>query len=633
MVKMNRFIQFNDETVDTQTLLLYERLGRALADAQFIELTERKLLEFRPQESIVSMSVFWRHRSEEVMHLGRLSDVYLLTAGFWKHFNVQTWSKFTRKIELDPFQKFSKELLLLLEEFRLMDRVIQNRPGTTKAFNIRRNAYVNFHKNSVHPNMQKGLLADALLNELFIMLHEGMFAGSAVDWGPIPIDLIKSVLENAYDANSTQDNVFIVERIISIVAQSFHQDLFHQYYSIGDSLSEQLPAFHYHKGLGEIDEGEEGKKETIEEVFRSWHEENEREAGVHLEYELEHGRSGKSDGSGETPGNEDAQVEEIGFGQSEGDVSKSSDGEEKDEIEVRESKRKAGKLFGKEHLNVVYEEQRVETINETENRQKLLSWRELQRPFVRSFIEEMKKRIDLKEDSKRERLMKGRLSSKLTTLVVDERPKPFYRKNAPSVNLDAVFGLLVDGSASMIDKLDETKQAVLLFHDVLNELKVIHEISLYYEEAEKASAEVQPNVFGLMHTFMDRYQDNGMSILSFNANEDNRDGFAIRWMSERLSARQEKHKFLLVFSDGEPSAYGYDRNGILDTAEAVMEAEKRGISVIHLFLSSEEPLEEQKELFSMIFGNKTASSSNVEDFTDQTLRILRKLFTIVIRNA
>ena len=97
MVKMNRFIQFNDETVDTQTLLLYERLGRALADAQYLELTERKLFEFRPKEGIISMSVFWRHRPEEVMHTGRLSDIYLLTAGFWKHFNVQTWIQFTEK--------------------------------------------------------------------------------------------------------------------------------------------------------------------------------------------------------------------------------------------------------------------------------------------------------------------------------------------------------------------------------------------------------------------------------------------------------------------------------------------------------------------------------------------------------
>ena len=218
-------------------------------------------------------------------------------------------------------------------------------------------------------------------------------------------------------------------------------------------------------------------------------------------------------------------------------------------------------------------------------------------------------------------------------MVVDERPKPFYRKNAPSVNLDAVFGLLVDGSASMLDKLDETKQAVLLFHDVLRQLGVSHEISSYYEDANHATKEVQPNVFELMHTFTDRNKDNGLSILSFDANEDNRDGFAIRWMADQLAARQEKHKFLLVFSDGEPSAFGYDRNGILDTAEAVMETEKKGISIIHLFLSTEEPTVDQKALFSMMFGNKTASSNSVDSFTDQTLRILRKLLAIVIRNT
>ena len=69
----------------------------------------------------------------------------------------------------------------------------------------------------------------------------------------------------------------------------------------------------------------------------------------------------------------------------------------------RDHKKKAGKMFGKEHVNVVFEEQRVAVVDEQENRQKLIVWRDEQKPFVRSFVEEMKKRIDLKEDSKRER--------------------------------------------------------------------------------------------------------------------------------------------------------------------------------------------------------------------------------------
>ena len=632
-MKVNRFIQFNDETADTRTLLLYERLGRALANVNYLELTERKLLEFRPDESIISMSVFWRHRPESIMHLGRLSDIYLLTSGFWKHFSVVDWIEFTRKHELHRLRKFSQELLLLLEEFRLIDTIKRARPGTETAFEVRREAYVTFHRSNVHTNMQKSFFADSLLSELYIVLHEGMFSASSIDWGPINFELIQSILEKAYDAKSTNDNTFIVERITDIVEQSMHSDLFHQYYSIGDSITEKQQDFNYHDGMADAEKGEDELKETIEEVFRAWHEENERESGIHLQYELDQGRSGKSTGEEPTPGDEDAEIEETGRGQSVGNDSKHQSDEDNDKAEERDLTKKAGKKFGKEHVNVVYEEQRIEVVNEQVNRQKLLVWREQQKPYVRSFEEEMKKRMALKEDSRRDRLMSGRLSTKLTTLVLDERPKPFYRKNAPSTNLDAVFGLLVDGSASMIDKLDETKRAVLLFHDVLRKLRISHEVSSYYEDAYKASAEIQPNTFGLMHTFMDRNIDNGMSILSFDANEDNRDGFAIRWMAKRLAARQEKHKFLLVFSDGEPSAFGYDRNGILDTAEAVMETEKNGVSVIHLFLASEEPSEDQKELFAMMFGNKTASSSSVEDFTDQTLRILRKLLTIVIRNT
>ncbi|MFC5587605.1 vWA domain-containing protein [Sporosarcina soli] len=633
MVKLNRFIQFNDETVDAKTLLLYERLGRALADAPFLELTERKLLEFRPKEGIISMSVFWRHRKGEETHAGRLSDIYLLTAGFWKHFKVSTWIDFNRQNELHPLRKLAGELLLLLEEFRMSDFITKERPGTAKAFAIRQEAYLAFHKDRLISNMQKSFLADALLNQLYISLYEGILTDTTVDWGPIDYGLLQSILQQAYDAKSTKDNTFIANRIITIIERFVDKDLTLQYYSLGDSLTEDTGTFHYHKGMSDAEKGEEDSKETIEEVFRSWHRENEKESGVHLEYELEHGRSGKSDAGDAAEGNEEALIEEIGYGNSEGNENEHWTDGDSDKKTKRDTKKKAGNMFGKEHLNVIFEEKRITSIDEVENRKKLVIWREEQKPYVRSFVEEMKKRIDLKEDSKRERLMKGRLSTKLTTMVVDERPKPFYRKNAPSVKLDAVFGLLVDGSASMLDKLDETKRAVLLFHDVLRQLDVSHEISSYYEDAYNASKEMQPNVFGLMHTFIDRNKDNGPSILSFDANEDNRDGFAIRWMADRLSARQEMHKFLLVFSDGEPSAFGYDRNGVLDTAEAVMETEKRGISVIHLFLTTEEPTDDQKALFTIMFGNKTASSNSVESFADQTLRILRKLLAIVIRNT
>ena len=105
----------------------------------------------------------------------------------------------------------------------------------------------------------------------------------------------------------------------------------------------------------------------------------------------------------------------------------------------------------------------------------------------------MKKRMEQKKVDKRMNLSKGRLSSNLTALWTEERPKPFYKKNAPSTHLNAVFGLLVDGSASMQDKLDETKKAVLLFHDVLRQLKITHEIVLHYEDAFEATETKQPN--------------------------------------------------------------------------------------------------------------------------------------------
>lgn len=220
----------------------------------------------------------------------------------------------------------------------------------------------------------------------------------------------------------------------------------------------------------------------------------------------------------------------------------------------------------------------------------------------------------------------------MTSIWTEERPKPFYKKDAPSTRLNAVFGLLVDGSASMQDKMPETQKAVLLFHDVLRELNIAHEIVLHYEDAYEATETSQPNTFEWIHRLEDGQKDSGQNILSMEAHEDNRDGFAIRWIGKRLETRPEIHKFLLVFSDGEPSAFGYAQNGIMDTAEAVLEVERKQISILHLFLNEEEPTDEQINLFQLIFGKKTATASSMEKFSDETLRLLRKMLQHVVKS-
>ena len=152
--------------------------------------------------------------------------------------------------------------------------------------------------------------------------------------------------------------------------------------------------------------------------------------------------------------------------------------------------------------------------------------RQEQAPFVKAFVHEMKKRMEQKKVDKRTNLSKGRLSTRMTSIWTEERPKPFYKKDAPSTRLNAVFGLLVDGSASMQDKMPETQKAVLLFHDVLRELNIAHEIVLHYEDAYEATETSQPNTFEWIHRLEDGQKDSGQNILAMEAHEDNRDGFA-----------------------------------------------------------------------------------------------------------
>src|SRR5699024_2131063 len=136
----------------------------------------------------------------------------------------------------------------------------------------------------------------------------------------------------------------------------------------------------------------------------------------------------------------------------------------------------------------------------------------------------------------------------------------------------------------------------------------------------------QPNYFHIIHSFTDSlYEQNGAKIMQLEPEEDNRDGFSIRILTEQMVLRQEKHKLLLVFSDGEPSAENYEQNGVIDTQRAVANARRQGIDVIGMFLADGTIDERDDETMKTIYGHERLMIPHVADLPELFIPVLKKL--------
>lgn len=113
-----------------------------------------------------------------------------------------------------------------------------------------------------------------------------------------------------------------------------------------------------------------------------------------------------------------------------------------------------------------------------------------------------------------------------------------------SQSFDATFTLLIDASASMHDKMDETIKGVVLFHETLKTLNVRHEILAFNEDAFDADETYQPNIIDeIIQYHQSIYHSEAPRIMSLTPQDDNRDGVAIRIASQRLLTRAENQKF------------------------------------------------------------------------------------------
>lgn len=86
-----------------------------------------------------------------------------------------------------------------------------------------------------------------------------------------------------------------------------------------------------------------------------------------------------------------------------------------------------------------------------------------------------------------------------------------------------------------------------------------------------------------------------------------------------------KIKSFNCFSDGEPSAFNYSQDGILDTYEAVEQSRKLGIEIFNVFLSQNPITESTEQTIHNIYGAYAIFVEGVENLPSLLSPLLKKL--------
>lgn len=583
-------------------------------------------------------STFWAATQKDLQSSGYKTDLYLRAIGTLKYTDLSVLQPFYKNTKLMPYPDFSRQLFTLLEDLRLEEKIKQLRPGTRRDFIMRKNHLQEFFSSQLVIHTTRGYPLDELFCLVYLTLqadHPEPSFPHALERQITILEKIRTDLYESFAAETTYDIARIVEKITEKLI-SYDKDMRNVYFTW--PIFKGRESYTYRSLFDELtrtDDVENDESETVDpqekeyfdEKFSTWHRENKNteQHETFLQMDLEMGTKTNLLGgeARETESGDQAFASAQGTSQ----TSDSQDYSERETLRQQERSQAGNKTsapYGKENINAVpiFKESTPPTIKEKEIYQNYV--RKIE-PYRRRLTETIHNMLEYKRTNQRRNLLFGRLSKNLLPVVIEEQPRIFYKKDEESSEFDAVFTLMVDCSASMHQKMAETKQGIVLFHEVLKQLKIPHQIIGFWEEAT-TFAEEQPNYFHSIHSFNDSlYEMNGPKIMQLSPQEDNRDGFSIRVVTEKVLERHERDKFLLVFSDGEPAATNYEQNGIIDTYLAVSEARKKGIHVLGMYLAEGEITEQEDMLMKNIYGRERLMISNVAELPELFTPLLQKL--------
>ncbi|MGD7008163.1 vWA domain-containing protein [Metabacillus sp. 84] len=631
-----RFIKFNDSQIDSFLYMELADLAKTLSKNPDLEMEYAPYSYLNPAENKIYLTHFWDHRPAADQISGLKSDVYLHAAGSVFHTGMEETQNFILKVQQLSVKEFAKQLFIILESVRMEEIIKKERPGTKKYFARRTEMYRRHFRSQLTIHLDRNIAADALFNALYLKLT----AQSPLETIPAlnedferMLPFFQRELEQAYESRSTAETAGIAYRISEAAEEFLEKDMLNTYFFLPEQGYAENSGLSFKdlKRMNELDNDDtleldrKEERDVHDQEMPTWHRETSKATDSFLQYDLEHGSKTDLMGNGLREGEDGDQA--MGTVQGSSKESKQNKYDQSEVLENRQDGDRTGDefTFGKENKFAFAEN--LEPVKP--NDQDKISYSENKAAvshYQKKLKQMIRKTLEHKKTNPRTNLHTGRLGKNLLRWVTDDNPRLFYKKEEPSIQIDAVFTLLVDCSASMYDKMDDTKLGITLFHEALKSVGVVHQITGFWEDTNDATEVRMPNYFHRVVPFKTSLnQSTGPEIMQLNPEEDNRDGYAIRHMTQELVIRPEKQKFLIVFSDGEPAAMNYEQKGIVDTHEAVIEARKRGIEVINIFLANGEIEESQRNTIQDIYGKFSIIVHKVSDLPDVLFPLLRKL--------
>ena len=189
--------------------------------------------------------------------------------------------------------------------------------------------------------------------------------------------------------------------------------------------------------------------------------------------------------------------------------------------------------------------------------------------------------------------------------VASQDFRVFARKRPPEEDPSLAVALRIDESASMsaFGRLDAAKQAAVALYEFCTECGI--PIMVYGDTADRSKLE-QMAIYAYVD-FESKDADEKYALMNIQARSNNRDGMALRIISDRLLNAPQKTKLIISISDGQPKALP-DYTGekaAYDMKDTLQEFRRKGIQ----FLAA--AIGQDKEAIRELYG-----AENTLDITD-----------------